>query len=109
MTNTEARCRQYRCYLIHRGRIARAEELAATSLADAVAQGRGLLAADADTVDGSGIEIWEQGEIRHSDRCHAADTGQPVPIYSPFETAECTMMPRSRRSLSRSLAILTFV
>ncbi|HEY4042066.1 MAG TPA: hypothetical protein VGM32_09515 [Rhodopila sp.] len=98
----------YRCYLIHRGRIAKAEELAATTLAEAITQGRNLLLADSATQTDSGIEIWAEADLCYSDRCHAGDTGNPDFVTSPFQTADFTTMPTWRRSTSRSLASLTF-
>jgi hypothetical protein len=100
--------RQFHCYLIHHGRIAKAEALAEASLAEAVAQGRRLLMADDGTTSGSGIEIWERAALLYSDRCHASDTGHAAPVLSPFQTADSTMMPGLHRSTSPSLARLMF-
>ncbi|HYZ23334.1 MAG TPA: hypothetical protein VE690_14375 [Rhodopila sp.] len=74
----------YRCYVIHNGRIARAEELSAIDLDEAVTQGRALLAADPQTTTESGIEIWHRADLLYSDKRHAVDTGRPAHILSPF-------------------------
>jgi hypothetical protein len=94
----------YRCYLIHRGRIAKAEDLAAPTLAQAIAEGHALLQRQPETTPDSGIEIWD-GAIRlYSESRHAADTGTIASIESPFATAEPTMRPN--RWLSKARPIL---
>jgi hypothetical protein len=74
----------YRCYLVHHGRIAKGEELGVSTLPQAIALGHNLLLSDAETADGSGIEIWVQADLLYSDHRHAHDTGDLAPITSPF-------------------------
>jgi hypothetical protein len=80
----------YRCYIIHNGCIARAEELSATDLDEAVTKGRALLAADPVTTPESGIEIWYRADLLYSDKRHAVDTGRPAHIISPFAPSAAT-------------------
>ena len=93
----------YRCYLIHQGRITKAEELASATLAEAVAEGQALLQTDAGTRPDSGIEIWHHASCLYSDCCHAGDTGSAASIDSPFATAEPTMRPTRWPSQARPL------
>jgi hypothetical protein len=98
----------YRCYLIHRGRIAERHELAATTLEEAVAQGRVLLQAHTEIMQAGGIEIWQDTTQLYSDKCHVGDTGVPAPVASPFGTSESVTLPTRRRSGVRSLPLLAF-
>lgn len=97
----------YRCYLVHHGRIAKAEDLAASTLDEAIAQGRTLLNACPETTAASGIEIWQQGDRLYSDQCHAGDTGMPADVVSPFATPDSTMLPTWRPSYARLVSKVT--
>jgi hypothetical protein len=98
----------YRCYLIHHGRIAAAEELAAVTLPEAIQMGHALLRTHPDTTSSSGIEIWQKACLLYSDQCHTEDTGIAADVVSPFLTAESVMLPTWRPSRPGFLSLLTF-
>jgi hypothetical protein len=91
----------YRCYLIHHGRIASAENFAAATLDNAILLGHALLKADRDTDTDSGIELWRQTTQLYTDRQHSDDTGVTADVSSPFATVDSTMLPTWRPTLSR--------
>jgi hypothetical protein len=91
----------YRCYFVHRGRIAKAEEFAAPTLHNAILWGRALLKADRETTNDSGIELWWQTIRLYTDWRHSGDTGIMADVESPFATDESTMLPTWRPTLAR--------
>lgn len=99
----------YRCYLIHHGRIAKAEELNTQTLAEAVIQGRLLLSNHPETTPRSGIEIWQQTKLLYSDQCHASDSGIPADVVSPFSIPDSVMLPNGRQPGVPSPSQVTFV
>jgi hypothetical protein len=95
----------YRCYLIHDGRIARAEEFTAENLEDAIAQGRALLVADRAATDGSGIEIWQRSSLLYTERRHTSETAIPADIISPFATPDTVILPTWQPSCARPVVL----
>ena len=65
----------YRCYLTKRGRILQREELGETSLDDAIAKARRLLAEQPTDGGFDGFEIWHAANFLHT----SASEATPVP------------------------------
>jgi hypothetical protein len=93
----------YRCYLIRNGRIALGDDADVETLANALAHGRRLMASRCAGGPFCGMEIWSGATLVYSDAVYAGESAAPAVIFSPFQTAESTILPNWRPSLARPI------
>jgi hypothetical protein len=81
----------YRCYLLSNGRIARGEDLEASTVAEAIQSGEDVRAALSSSDDPLAMEIWQGASLLYHDAGHVSRIRPAGPIISPFDTAPSTM------------------
>jgi hypothetical protein len=90
----------YRCYFVRAGRIAAGCDLDADTFDEALVRGRRLLAAQPESEQFSGIEIWHRARLLYSDDGYADDARASSPVISPFQTGEATIFTTWRPSVA---------
>jgi len=92
----------FRCYLLNNGHIVWGQDLAASTIADAVASSQDLRAVLSTNDEPLATEIWQGTALLYYDACDTPLTRHSAPIVSLFNTVPgamyCTWEPARDRS-----------